>query len=374
MVLEIKDPISGKTILLDQIITEASENFFFTLFNSDDIENKFYVEYVLGLHSDYKDTDYSLHLFKSHTLNSENDIFQVYEKDTSIRIGWIFPIQSLVSNEHNYRDNIHFLKYAYVAFLKLLTNAEKRKIYIPNFNPNGVCKLTDFYGDDLIILTLCDAKWRSINNFNIESYAISLYQYGYYSCEPTDTIRQISGRSAFLSLDGLRINLQRISPDLEGEVYLGRLFKSLLKTEENPLVRFYILYQVIELIIERILEKEFHNLISTFNANPNKNFFELKEDISKLSSEKNRISRLVHNMSQHMNANCRTNLQLFCDDLLSSFNTPRKDDLALSLYTARSFIVHKFRNLPEADAPKIESINREFEAILIDILLNYEEE
>lgn len=374
MGLEIKDPITGQITLLDQVTTEVSQqSLFFGLFNSNDPKSKFYVQYILEVYDDYQVSDYSLHLFKSSTLNSENNIFQVYEKDANIRVGWIFPIQSLVSNEHNYKDNVHFLRYAYVAFLKLLINAENHKIHTPDSNPDGVYELTDFYGDDLIILTLCDAKWKSINNFNIENYIISLYEYGYYSCEPIDTIKQLPGRSAFLPVDGVKILLQKIAPGLEKDVYLSRLFKSLLKTEEHPLIRFYLLYQVIELIIERILEKDFRALINNFSTSLNKKVFELKDEIAKVTSEKERISKLVHSMSGHMDANCKTNLQLCCNDLLSSFGEDHKSDLALSLYAARGSIVHRFRSLPESDIQKIESINREFEAILIDILLNYQE-
>lgn len=38
------------------------------------------------------------------------------------RIGWIFPISSIVSTSHDYADNPHYCRYALVAHMLLLRN------------------------------------------------------------------------------------------------------------------------------------------------------------------------------------------------------------------------------------------------------------
>ena len=45
----------------------------------------------------------------------ENSIYQVC-CDQSQRVGWLFPLQALCSNQHDYHDNKHFLRQAYVAY------------------------------------------------------------------------------------------------------------------------------------------------------------------------------------------------------------------------------------------------------------------
>ena len=57
--------------------------------------------------------------------------------------------------------------------------------------------------------------------------------------------------------------------------------------------------------------------------------------------------------------------------MLKSFNSEEKNSLPIALYAARSFIVHKFRKLPETDFTKIDKINQEFEKMIIGIILNY---
>ena len=78
------------------------------------------VEYELDIYPDYENVDYSVHLFHNDYLNAENDIFQLYDYSSNTRIGWIFPIQALLSQDHNYAENEHFLKYAYVSFKKIV--------------------------------------------------------------------------------------------------------------------------------------------------------------------------------------------------------------------------------------------------------------
>jgi hypothetical protein len=374
MFLSIRNQISEEIKLLDRITVEHNQSeFFFVLSSSTAPSERAYIKYVLAPQTDYHPTDYSLYILKSHILNRENDIFQVYEREYNIRIGWIFHIQALLSNEHNYANNQHFLKYSYVAFFKLLQNVEQYETYKPNLNSTSNYELTDFYGDEIIILILCNSKLQIVDSFNIENYLTSLYSYGYYYCQPIDIVKNIHSRAAFTQPGQTKISIKRISKKLQEEVYLSRLFKILLKTEEHPLVRFYLLYQVIELIIERIFDKKFLDTINDFNHNQNKNIFELKEKINSISNEKERISQLIDSVEPYLNSDSKTNLLFFCNDLLSSFNSEHKDSLARSLYAARSFIVHKFRKLPEVDVPKIDNINKEFETMLIDILLNYQE-
>ncbi|AFW94613.1 MAG: hypothetical protein LW814_08220 [Anabaena sp. CoA2_C59] len=372
MSLKIIDEVSNTTYLLTEVTSTFNDDeYHFEL--SDSSGTKVYIDYVLTAYNDYKPEDYSLFIFKSWILNSENNIFQAYEKDINERVGWMFPIQSLVSNEHKYVSNSHFLKYAYVAFLKLLINREQYETFTPYLQTIDSYRLTEFYGDDIIILVLSNTQIQKLDNFHIDNYLTSLYSYSYYYCQPIDNFKEINSRANFQSPGDTRLILQRNSSYLQGEVYLHRLFKSLLKTEEHPLVRFYLLYQVIELIIEIIFEKSFSDIINNFQNNTDKNIYELKESIASISSEKERISKLIATLEKHFDGNTKTNLLLYCNDLLVAFNSEKKDSLALALYAVRSLIVHKFRKLPEKDLPKIAEINKEFENIVIKIILNYEE-
>ena len=383
MPLKIKDEISDIHYSLTEIIPNRNDEQLY--FELSDVQNniKIFIDYVLTLDSEYKPEDYSLFILKSWVLDKENDIFQVFDKEfykepNRVRLGWIFPIQALLSNEHQYADNKHFLKYAYVAFLKLLKNQEEYTTFNPLFSKiTNNYKLTDFYGEDIIILVLCNSPLQKIDNFQVDNYITSLYSYGYYFCQPIENLKEIDTRSDSENPTGKNLILQKNSSCLQKEDYVYRLFKDLLKNEEHHLVRFYLLYQVIELIIQIVFERKILEEIKNFNNNPDKNIRKLKEKIDNISTEKKRVSILINDDVKINNPN----LLISCNELIKLFNDDdsnekddisKKEDLGGALYDVRCLIVHQFRKLPDKILEeKLREINKEFENIVIKIILDY---
>ncbi|MFM6220127.1 MAG: hypothetical protein ACKPJO_32180 [Dolichospermum sp.] len=383
MPLKIKDEISDIHYSLTEVIPNRNDEQLY--FELSDVQNniKIFIDYVLTLDSEYKPEDYSLFILKSWVLDKENDIFQVFDKEfykepNRVRLGWIFPIQALLSNEHQYADNKHFLKYAYVAFLKLLKNQEEYTTFNPLFSKiTNNYKLTDFYGEDIIILVLCNSPLQKIDNFQIDNYITSLYSYGYYFCQPIENLKEIDTRSDSENPTGKNLILQKNSSCLQKEDYVYRLFKDLLKNEEHHLVRFYLLYQVIELIIQIVFERKILEEINNFNNNPDKNIRKLKEKIDNISTEKKRVSILINDDVKINNPN----LLISCNELIKLFNDDdsnekddisKKQDLGGALYDVRCLIVHQFRKLPDKILEeKLREINKEFENIVIKIILDY---
>lgn len=108
MLLKFKDSEEECSFL--QYIKE--ENVFYL----QDAAHKVVCEYYpkLNLDSEYDPLQYKyLFLHNEREDYSENSIFQVYVGEQ--RIGWIFPIQALLSNQHDYAANTFFLRYAYVC-------------------------------------------------------------------------------------------------------------------------------------------------------------------------------------------------------------------------------------------------------------------
>ena len=396
MPLKIKNELSEIEYSLTEVVPNINDEQ--TYFELSDVQNsiKIYIDYVLTIYrdnnnnTDHKHEDYSLFILKSFELNKENDIFQVYEKVADLRIGWIFPIQALVSNKHGCAENEHFLKYDYVAFYKLLLNQEDYSHFTPSIEQIEDYKLTDFYGDNIIILILFKTNIQKIANFNIDNYLASLYSHSYYYCEPTENIKKINtcqptedlneikNRANLKSSGNTKLILQRSSKYLQGESYIDRLFKSLLKTEEHHLVRFYLLYQVIELMIQIVFERKILDEINKFNNNADKNIRKFKEKIDNISTEKTRVSILINDYVKINNPN----LLISCNELIKLFNDDdsnekddisKKQDLGGALYKVRCLIVHHFRKLPDKILEeKLREINKEFENIIIKIILDYE--
>lgn len=114
---------------------------------------------------------------------SESAIFQVYEKtleDKEGRIGWIFPLHSILSSDHDYANNEHFLVYANAAFRKLLYGeGQALEAKSLNYAAGRTYSLSDFYPDNAIILIVYKKDIAKLKDFDLTDYLPSIYSNGY---------------------------------------------------------------------------------------------------------------------------------------------------------------------------------------------------
>ena len=131
---------------------------------------------------------------------TENSVFQLCIEDK--RIGWLFPLQALFSSDHDFVENDHFLKYAYVALYKLLDALEFKGENAPD-----EFDLEEFYDDTSLCMMIWDrTNINTIEGFNIDHYTVSLYEFGYY-------------RSAG-QIGRTKVHLRPISKALQAEEYI----------------------------------------------------------------------------------------------------------------------------------------------------------
>ena len=120
---------------------------------------------ILNVKQDYPPDRFCIYyLYNEREDYGENSIYQVFIYPSNTRIGWIFPGQALISDQHDYAQDPFFLKYAYVALYKIL------QVY-DDFGPNIIC--------DKVLLVIDSENTDRIPGFVLEDYIISLYSYGY---------------------------------------------------------------------------------------------------------------------------------------------------------------------------------------------------
>src|SRR6185503_6481958 len=106
---------------------------------------------------------YKVYILYSNRFNKENDIFQIIDKAQNKRIGWVYPIQSIISLQHDQAQNKHFLNYSFAAFCNLLSgnfNIENGFNHLksaPFPFPDEPLQLNDVFSDDLIIACLSNS-------------------------------------------------------------------------------------------------------------------------------------------------------------------------------------------------------------------------
>lgn len=293
---------------------------------------------------------------------SESNIYQVFEKEHGNRIGWVFPLQALTSQEHDYALNKYFLSYAHSAFYDLFSDdnlsTTSRKIA---YREEGIYELEDFYDVEQVhILVLSVQSINEIPNFDVNHYFFDFYRKGYF-------LKEYNGEKQVDEVDG-KLKVCSVSKDLKDDDYPFQLFSDVLISETHQLVKFHLLYQVIELMIEKIFDKELQSIIESLNQGERK-LSHIKDDFSELSKEGNRIIKLFHSYTN--NSSMKEELMEACNSLLLSNEMKKRPNSGLALYNVRNLIVHDYRSIPLSDYDKITDINQLFEEVVIDILINF---
>lgn len=288
----------------------------------------------------------------------ENDIFQVIESNLGKRIGWIFPISSIVSTSHDYADNPHYCRYALVAHMLLLRNEIVEKDII---SKDFSSIIEEVYSEDAIILIYKKDLVQEITGFKLDNYFASLCEYGYY-IEHGYTNTYIKEPASIG-----KIHLQSISEDIMSDKYMTRFFRMLCR-EEHSIVKFHILYQIIELLIENILICSLEDTIKLFK---DKKIYtrSLRERISKVESEKDRILILIEKCGIHIED--YNSLHEKCVAFLIK-NGRENVSFPESLYSVRNFIVHDYRFIvEETEHVEIDEINALFEMFVMELIIKY---
>ncbi|WP_458408235.1 hypothetical protein [Anaerotignum sp.] len=322
-------------------------------------QNKLEYTPTLKLDSEYKPEDFYYYLLSNESpLCTENSIYQVYVGGQ--RIGWVFPLQALVSEEHDCVNNQYFLKYAYVATYLLLQDIDD----VDKRNIGTQLLLEDYYDIKKNILIIDKNNVEKIESFSFENYLVGLFRYGY----------AFKGKGNVFS-DHLplgannRITLKSLSTDLTMIPNINYLFEEQLSTADNEIIRFYLCYQIIELLITLVFEDQFKNLLTKISQD-SEALFDERDNLSKIVGEKHRIKILFSNYvsceTEH-----QTDLDIACQKMLSLNGKTLSDRYYENLYSVRCLLVHRLYSLSSDSYDILKEINKPFLDIIMDILFTF---
>ena len=342
------------------------ENKLFKISNGDE---EVQYEYISKLNLD---NGYDISNFKIEILHNkrkdyaENDIYQVYVLGK--RVGWIFPIQALLSSDHDQATNRFFLKYAYVATCLLINQIESDQILeLP-----GAFELEDYYDymDSVLVLDLENCE--KIELFQIENYVVDLFRKGY-------SFSGIGNISSAIEKPDKRLNLKAQSNELKDIPIIVQLFKNQIPKEQilegekyensRSFSTFYVYYQVIEILITVIFEHRFKQFVKEIEEDTEK-LFDKRDELDGMVSEKRRVILLFENYTSIDTENKRM-LNEQCIRLLELFGKKCAKGAAENLYAVRCLLVHKLYILTREGKDILNELNTYFLDVLMDMIMTF---
>ena len=312
----------------------------------------------LQLDSEYNPSQYRyLFLHNEREDYSENSIFQVYVDKQ--RIGWIFPIQALLSDQHDYAGNKFFLRYAYVAVWLLLNN-------IKSENEQEISSeifLDDFYDNSLTLLVLDNENISRLEGtFGIENYTISLYQYGYSWSGRGNLDSQIEKPDKI-------IHLKSIAKELQQTKYIYTMFEKEIPKIQEAFARFHTYYQIVEILISIVFEDKFKTFVDLLK-NSKESLFEKRDKLGNMILEKQRVKWLFAEYVSIPQTE-KNILDEQCKKLLQENSKKAGVGMAENLYAVRCLLVHSMYTLNEYSHEILEDINKAFLEVIMEMLLTF---
>lgn len=310
----------------------------------------------LSLPDDLDPAGYEVHVLFAGDVR-ESDIYQLYVRsdDGERRIGWFFPLLALESDLHDFAKNEHFLRYARAAVDHFFEAYPLSVAEVPlSLVVEGEFRLTSFAPDTTVLLVVSRSAVCQGGLFDLAR----LYPY-LASIGVLDEAQSKCGTAVvpFVRPVRSRMKLIHSSQDFSDDKLVRALLTYAAHAFNQPVLQFFYLYQVIELLMEKIFSIEQEAIIAKINQARGEvsKVKEAMDDLAECISEKKRINAIAEKY-------CRprpslSELVRSCRDLNSALGVKEGDTLAKSLYPLRNLVFHNYRSFPDRSLDDLKQIN-----------------
>ncbi|HIC8923824.1 TPA: hypothetical protein ACW72V_001289 [Elizabethkingia anophelis] len=356
---------SESEIVLNNLEFFKDETNYFRISNSENIGIN--IKYIPIVDSNWDEDKFELFIFENPYLTAENDVFEIYENTLSTeRLGWIFPITILESNENDFKDYKNLNNYKFIAYKKLLRYDHNIPEELIN---QEFIRLQEIYGD-IVICLLSKETLKKINDFKIEDYILSFYKNGYLLTNCKKNIKAFYKHPEFTSKirQNSRIKIKKSKFPIDSNAFTKSLFIEHILQSENYLVRFILLYQIIEHFMEELSELHYNEHIEKYkNKQLGKNDF--RELINKSATERDLINNIFESAKLH--EDLKKDFISEVDFLYQEINrTNKRNSFSDKIYNIRNLVTHSLRELTY-NTESLKKITELFESIIIELLINY---
>lgn len=334
-------------------------------------------------YDEYDPPDYGLYLFFN--VNTiENDIYQIYAKSPQIkneRIGWLFPFTALTSKDHSMKNNVHYLKYACVAIRKLFLSQKKYKSVQDEslLNSSPEIDISYLFPPAVSLLVLCNKK---LKDSKPEEFFLDLLYYGYIPYEFSRSIQnEFIGKENLITLResqklkecpkivcSSKANIIAQHKEFYERLQLILSIIFFQNYNKNEVIRFFYLYQLIELIIEVIFDFEINEHIDSFTRGDldcrsiREKFSDTSKEISRIKSIFNKYCHATENFTPIYGELSRI-YSLFFDA------EEAVKDVAKIIYKFRNSLFHSFIK-HEKKTDILQEFNDSFEKLVLEMVKN----
>lgn len=324
----------------------------------------------LAIDDAFIDKDFELFFLTKNNVK-ENDIVTIHDGSRDgRRVGWCIPINALGSAEHDFAENVHFLRYAYRAMGELF-RADLSSVYTVSTNSDDgyTRSFSDFLHPSTCLLVISKETLAG-GTFDLDRFLPSLLSYGYTRLDdrhPDEVVWKAEFKEGMRS----ELTLHPISSELSEASLIVSLLHNAVAYEQRPMFSFFYAYQVIELLMEHVFMSEQSAILAEYRAKA-VDLAAAKDVIEKLqrvTSEKKRLGLLIEEYSSCSKQ--LADLRSSCTDFLEQAGRASGDDFQSFFYGTRNFIFHQLRDLDEVTENLLNLVVKDFVSFIPYLLSSY---
>lgn len=323
-----------------------------------------------------------------------NDIFELrIEKEAAIRsdgnpspsghIGYIFSLDALL--DENILENAprFFEIYAYAAIDLVLKNSNKVSL-VPKELEEGYNEeaFRNLYDDSNIIFMAINENLLSKKlEFKIENYLCDLFKYGFYLAKMHDLVITFNCSELIQENYGKAVKNQKVisikqsSPLINlslPQSYYHTIIDKVIYQDNEPLTQFIMLYQVIELLKDKVLKKAVEKLL----LNSYDSGYKLREKVNELKD-----GELIRQLFSNNYGDVKTDIKDLLKSKITSLLSQKISTSVVSqtkfpklIYELRNSLLHNFSDFPQGITfEKLKEINDDFEYCIVELIATYKE-
>lgn len=342
----------------------------FTLSPDGEPDLKCFVEYDSG-GINYS-TPEALVSFLYNPQHAEAEVRPVRLAETESRtVGWLCTLSALTSTSHGYSTSSHFRKAAFMAVcVLLLGEAPSRVVSVAN---DTTIRLEDLFDDAISLLILHEPSVSAVVSTDCSELLPSLFQFGFtpYSPRIVGVWRPGSTTANYYTNLQSNITLQKISRDAKCNGFARRVFQELLPVANDPVLRFFIFYQVIQALIDEVFaDRQAKNILAMVPVCDRPSLLHpMIERLQDDTKEKRRL-RLLFNEYSGAEAPL-ADLKAACDALISRLSGEESASCAEGVYEVRNILFHNFRSVNSALLPRLVRVVEELEWAVPELLFRF---
>jgi hypothetical protein len=302
----------------------------------------------------------------------ESDVRSVHIPSIGSKtMGWLCTVSALISDAHSFSHKVHFRNAAYAAIQLLFQNGVHFKF--PSIINGCTLDLTELVDEKVSVLIFHKPSLAGAVSPNICELFPSLHQHGFVPFHPEHALTwqpKSEAKGRFMAQTS-KISLDILPRSDRFDDFIAQIFQDYLPAKSTSLHKFFLYYQLVEVLLEIIFVARQSDSITALVAVRDNPVF-VHPVIEKLQDDAKEKKRMSLLFNEYTGLESKLGgLKMACNDVLRTFGAEEQVIAADALYCVRNMLFHNLRRMSPSTIPAVDGVLNHLEWVVPEMLIKF---